>query len=114
MNKIYQTAKTEIENPAMVQVMSPVMQFAYMQDLHGEMKRFLEERDINTILTEEDSWLQFVQLLVKVLENQPINNPTDDVILFSFIPAAERCVQGVIKFKQPIKGKNYYKFANAY
>ena len=113
MDAVFKDAKSHIEAPAMRGSMSPVMQFAYMDKLKEQMGSFLKARGLNTAIV-SNSWLPFVQLLVKVLENQPINNPTDDVVLFSFVPAAERCVQGVIIFKQPINGYDHYKFANAY
>jgi hypothetical protein len=114
MSEIFQTVKAEIENPAMTRAGSPVMRFAYMENLKGEIKMFLEGHGISFVLVEEDNWIQFVQLLVNVLENQPIKNPIDEIVLFSFIPAAERCFQGIIKFKQPINRYDHYRFANAY
>lgn len=113
MNVVYKDAKSHIETPAMREAMSPVMQFAYMDKLKEQMASFLEQRGLNMALV-GDGWLSFVQLLVKVLENQPINDPTDDIASFSFVPAAERCVAGVIYFKKPINGYRHYKFANAY
>lgn len=113
MDKVFQDVKSQIEQPYSVQAMSPVMQFAYMDKLKDEMFRFLKNRDMNTDLV-GNHWLPFVQLLVRVLENQPIKNPTDEIELFSFIPAADRCVRGIIKFKRPINGYDHYTFANAY
>ena len=113
MVEIYKTVKEEIEQPYSVQVMSPVMQFAYMDKLKEEMEKFLTDRGIDKALI-DTGWLEFVKVLVKVLENQPINKPTDNIKLFSFIPAADQCVKGIIIFEQPIKGYNHYNFANAY
>ena len=113
MEQVFQDIKAQITNPAMVQAMSPVMQFAYMDKLKDALKIFLEDHGMNTVLINEN-WLPFIQLLVKVLENQPIKNPTDDIELFSFLPAADGWVHGVVKFKQPINGHGYYTFKNAY
>lgn len=113
MEQVFQDIKAQITNPAMTQAMSPVMQFAYMDKLKDEMNRFLKDRNINTILI-NNGWLSFIQLLVRVLENQPIKNPTNDIELFSFLPAADGCVRGVVKFKHPINGYDHYTFANAY
>jgi hypothetical protein len=113
MEEVFKDAKSHIEAPAMQQEMSPVMQFAYMNNLKEQMVHFLEERGLNSAIV-NDGWISFIGILVKVLENQPINDPTDDISVFSFIPAAEGCVAGVIYFKKPINGYNHYKFANAY
>lgn len=113
MDEVFKDAKSHIEAPAMRQAMSPVMQFAYMDKLKDQLARFLEERGLNTDLV-GDGWISFIGVLVKVLENQPINNPTDDVTQFAFIPAADRCVQGVVVFRELINGCGHYKFANAY
>jgi len=114
MNEVFRDVKNQIENPAMVQAMSPVMKFAYMENLQGEMRKCLEEHDVNTSITEGDAWISFVGFLVKVLENQPIHNPNDDILLFTFLPAADRCVRGVVKFGQPIRGYDHYNFGNVY
>lgn len=113
MDGVFKDVKGQIENPAMVKAMSPVMQFAYMENLRDELKKCLQSRGVNLVLV-GGGWIPFISLLVKVLENQPIKNPTDDITLFSFMPAADRCVCGVIKFKQPINGYDHYNFSNAY
>ena len=114
MEEMYSDIKEQIANPVMVKSDSAPKRFAYMDNLKAEMKKFLEERGINSSITEGSSWVEFVRLFIKVLEDQPIKNPTDDITLFSFIPAAERCVQFVVVFKEPINGYPSYKFGNAY
>lgn len=113
MEEVYKTAKSDIERPSSQRSMSPVMQFAYMENLQNELKTFFSERRLQTTLGDE-GWLEFIALLVKVLENQPILKPIAEVEYFSFIPAADRCVAGVIEFRERIKGQKTYKFANAY
>jgi len=113
MEEVFRDVKAQIENPAMVKAISPIMQFAYMENLKVEVRQFLEAHHMDTNLL-DDKWIQFVSLLVDVLENQPINNPTEGITSFSFLPSAKRCVQGVVVFKEPIRGNNHYKFANAY
>jgi len=107
INEVFRDIKLQIENPNSVRSMTPVMQFAYKQQLEIEMKKFLGEHQLSTSVTGAEKWVHFVSLLVKVLENQPIKNPTEDVIEFCFYPAAPRCVQGMVTFKQPIKGKAF-------
>lgn len=114
MEEIFKDIKIQIENPALTKTMSKAMQFAYMEDLKIDMQSFLKTHQIETNLFEDKNWIQFISILVNVLENQPINNPTDDITRFSFLPSASRCVQGIVVFKKPIKEYSHYKFSNAY
>lgn len=113
MSNMYETASNEIVNPISAQAMSPVIQFAYMESLGKEVKQFLESHNLDSSLADEkDKWIKFIQLLIKVLENQPINNPTKDIEYFCFVPADPGCVIGTLKFKQPVDGHPSYIFKN--
>lgn len=113
MTDVYDTAVSEIANPSTQVAGSPVMQFAYMENLKQEMNRFFTDRSITTDLTDK-GWLQFIGMLVKVLENQPINKPTDTIDSFSFVPAADQCVRGTLVFHEPVGGYPSYNFSNYY
>ena len=41
--EIFQDVKVQIENPATIQAMSPVMRFAYMENLKNELEIFLTD-----------------------------------------------------------------------
>ena len=115
MEAMYKTAEMEIKNPALRKAGSSIMQFAYMEGLGQEMKSFLENHGIAPFLAEdENKWIEFVKLLVKVLENQPIISPTPDIESFFFEPANAGCVIGILRFKQQIDRYNFYRFINAY
>jgi len=115
MEEMYKTAEAEIKNPMLIKEGSPIMQFAYMDGLGKEMKLFLEDHGIGSFLAEEkDKWIEFVKFLVKVLENQPIITPTQNIKLFFFEPANVGCVIGILVFEQSIGGYNSYKFMNTY
>lgn len=114
MEEMYRDIKEQIENPVMVKSDSAPVRFAYMDNLKAEMKKFLEERSINLSIIESGNWIEFIGFLVKVLEDQPIKSPTDDITLFSFVPAAKRCVRFTVVFKNPINGEPSYNFGNAY
>lgn len=113
IDEIYLDIKKQILNPSLKRDKSPIIKFLYMDSLKSEMKIFLKKFKINNVIIEE-GWINFVQNLVKILENQPIKNPNNNISLFSFLPAAEGCVYGTIKFIQPINGNNHYNFGNAY
>jgi len=110
---VYTSTKAHIESPRRRFSAPAVNTFAYMQQLQEEVRSFLSARSLDTTLA-DGGWTLFVQLLVKILEDQPIVNPTDTISSFSFVPAADRCVRCVVRFKQPINGLDYYEYANAY
>ena len=115
--ELYSTAVTEIESafPGMSGTKSPMNAFAYMEELGKEMLALFREFGIETAFVEDrESWIQFVALLVKVLENQPINNPSKNVQTIYFEPANEGCVIGIIIFKKPVNGYEYYKYMNVF
>lgn len=115
MEEMYKTAEADIANPALRKSGSSIMRFAYMEGLGHEMKSFLENHGAEPFLAQEKSrWLEFVKLLVKILENQPIINPAPNIESFFFEPANARCVIGVLKFKQLVGGEPLYRFGNAY
>ncbi len=115
MNDMYKTALNEMANPESVKAMSPVMQFAYMEELGEEVKKFLKNHHLSLALTDERArWIKFIQLLIKVLENQPINNPTREIESFCFKPTNPGSVVGILKFKQPVDGCPSYTFNNAF
>ncbi len=94
---------------------SKALEFAYMESLSSEVGTFLVEAGVNTDLaTNKDKWTMFASLLVKVLENQPINNPSANVRCIIFEPASPRCVALRIDFKVPVNGNHWYAMKNAY
>lgn len=115
MEAMYKTAKSDIANPALRKAGSPIMQFAYMEGLGQEMKSFLENHGVDpSLATEKDKWIEFVKLLVKILENQPINDPSTNIESFFFEPANIGCVIGILRFRRPIGKYDFYRFMNAY
>jgi hypothetical protein len=118
MGKLYRDIKKEIKTYPTSE--SEVVKIIYMEQLRKEMNNFLREFSLsNKLIKNDDSWLSFVKLLIRVLENQPINNPTNDVKTFYFIPSSERCIAGKVIFKNKIQGKDgnfydHYRFSNIY
>lgn len=95
-----------------------VTQFAYMEQLRDEVRQFSGKHGLGPAWAEE-GWIPFVQLMVKILANQPIVKPTVDIELFSFLPAAEGCVGCLVKFAAPMEGTDgrsydHYTYYNAY
>ncbi len=118
MEKLYRDIKKEIETYPTSE--SEVVKIIYMEQLRKEMNNFLCEFSLSKkLIKNNDLWLSFVKLLVRVLENQPINDPTNDIKNFYFISSSEGCVAGIVIFRNKIQGKDgnlydYYKFGNVY
>jgi len=92
-----------------------IMNFFSMQELRNEIKEFLKEYDLpNNLTKDEVSWSDFWILLAGILKDQPINNPTDDIELFSYSFSENDRVEGKIKFKNKTRKNNQniktYKF----
>ena len=116
MKDIYEDIEKQITNPALVGMngKTKVISFMYMEDLQAEMTKFLQEYELPISLTEKSNWLEFVKLLVKILVDQPINNPSINIKQFSFLPATDGCVRGRIDFVKNIGQYSYYQFGNTY
>ena len=91
-----------------------IVSFTYMEDLQDEMNRFLGEYGLPTALTEKSNWLEFVKLCVRILADQPINAPSNDISKFSFLPAADGCVRVRIDFSHKVGNYDFFQLSNAY
>lgn len=115
--EMFSFAVSEINaaHPGMPGEKSQVLEFAYMSALGKEMNSFFMEFGFESDLpTDETKWINFVSLLVKVLENQPINNPSENVQSIIFEPANARCVILTIFFKNPVNNNHFYRLMNAF
>jgi|GEM_PF-821031 len=97
--------------------------FAYFRSLHKELIDLLKTEGINVAKVEQDAvWTQVVNILVKVLENQPLNIADRHGLNLKqlvFVPSAPQVVIMHIDFNVPIVGKDgksypYYVLKNAY
>lgn len=91
-----------------------IIGFIYMEDLQADVASFLVEHGLGSSLVDTDNWLALVTVLVKVLVDQPINNPSTGVRSLAFLPAADGCVRGEMVFTHPVEGRNVYEFGDAY
>lgn len=97
--------------------------FAYFQSLKEEVIKVLKMEGIeSSLIKDEESWIEFIATLVKVLENQPLNINESYGLNLSrllFLPSAHRCVIMRIDFVTPMVGKDnqrfpFYTLKNAY
>lgn len=114
--QMYSGAVTRIKDPNSPEDHTlAVNDFVYMVNLRSETASFLSQFGLPDDLTQKDEyWKRFIAVLVKVLENQPINDPSGDVQTILFEPAATGCVIGTIIFKQPVEGYPSYSLKNVY
>lgn len=94
---------------------SKVLEFAYMESLSTEVATFLVDVGITSDLaTDKGKWTDFASLLVKILEEQPINSPSQNVQKIVFEKANPRCTALTVVFKQPVGGYSHFTMKNAY
>lgn len=92
------------------------IKFIYAEELKKEFKSFLSDFGLPYDLCDDSSrWISFIQLLYKVLIDQPINfkagNPVHNIKTFILEPAAEGAVIWVIKF---FDNRRDLRFGNAF
>ena len=111
--KMYEEVVFRITAGVAVSGQPKIVGFIYMEDLQADLARFLGEHGLDDSLVETANWSAFVTLLVKVLVDQPINNPSTGVKSLAFLPAADGCVRGEMVFTNPVEGHNAYQFGDA-
>lgn len=93
-------------------VNQPDIRFVYMDKLRIELELFLKDYDLpNSLVSNENKWLLFIQTLIRVLADQPILNPIENIESFYFEVSSPGVVIWTIKFKDE---RNYWRSANAY
>lgn len=97
--------------------------FAYFRSLHKELLGLLIAESLSIAKIEQEAaWTKIVNVLVKVLENQPLNIAASHGLNLKrliFIPSAPQVVIMHIDFNVPVVGKDgiaypYYVLKNAY
>jgi hypothetical protein len=116
VRQMFDAAAAEINSPLHGLVdRRRIRNFAYMKDLQSEIRAFLINHGIDDNLTPTKAiWVGFVQLLVKVLESQPIVEPIEEVPYVQFEPAAHGCVILRVMFTSPVRGHTHFDYMNAY
>lgn len=115
VQKIYLSAKNQINNPSRLDLRSDTTEFAYLKDFRDELKYLLNNNHIDIgFITDDNKWNQFISYMIKILENQPMVDPIPDVRKIIFLPSADGCVIYRIEFKNPIRNYHYYDYLNVY
>ncbi len=122
VKKMGEDIEKQIKNPFMY-LGKEAINFTYFRSLHHELIKLLKAEGINTeSIEDENSWVQILITLVKILENQPLNIAKRhglNVASVIFLPAAANCVIMRVDFHEPVVGNDgtsysYYTLKNAY
>jgi len=88
------------------------IKFIYMSELRKEMKKFFQDFDLPCDLVKyNDKWLPFLWHITSVLVDQPIVNPINNIVRFSFNHSDKGPVIWMIEFNDE-RGK--CEFGNVY
>jgi len=116
MEEVYSDIHLEITNPGLlIGRQSKIVGFMYMEDLQKEMYSFFQKYRVSSDwVNNNDDWIAFISLLVRVLANQPINKPCTAIRQFLFYPTKEGCVAGTVMFRNKIEKYERFSFGNSY
>lgn len=113
--KMYTAITFEIDNPMRVGIKRDVNNFIYFDKLKIDFSTLLKKLSLSDQITQnEDIWVRFIERLVKLLEEQPINNPMPEIASFEYVSSGESVVIGRFTFVTPYKGYPYYQIMNHY
>jgi len=92
--------KDKKKYPLLASVNQPDIGFVYMDKLRMELEIFLRDYKLpKSLVLDEDKWSLFIQTLTKVLVDQPILNPIENIESFYFEISMPSTVIWTIKFK---------------
>lgn len=112
----------QIASPTQEAGRAPI-DFAYFEHLKPELLKVLKEEDISTdSLDNEAKWVEFISVLVKVLENQPLVVKKSyglNIKNLVFLPSKDSVVIMQVNFNDPIKGRDgkdnhFFRLTNIY
>ncbi len=89
--------------------LSPI-NFMSLVELKREMGIFFKDVALSDIIFQDNNWSDFRHLLLRVLANQPIANPTSNIAEVYFLTASKGAGVLQVKFKD---GK-IYRFVNVF
>lgn len=90
---------------------SPLEAFAHGHDLRSELASFLHRHGMPSGIADH-GWLNFVECLIRVLEDQPILRPTNDITRMYFSPASKRSVLFTVEFAREVEGHPSITYGN--
>lgn len=119
IKEIFEHAVKHIKNPIQLQYSRKVSELVYFNELKKDIQQILSNKNLPKKILEEETWLNLIRVLVKLLENQPLVNPIQEVNSIVFSPSSEGAVILYINFANPVLDRKgtpqfYYKIGNYY
>ena len=118
LKEIYEYSVKHMHNSFKYEYANKAKSFIYFETLKEELEKLFSAHNLNKELFQEETWLNFMRSLVKLLEEQPIVNPIPELSEVVFQPTIDGAVGLVLIFSESIsvKGENYsyYRILNYY
>lgn len=116
---IYKSIVKEMNNPMKLELRQSVRKFIYFERLRRDLISFCSKLELPTEFVQTKSiWTNFIGVLVKILEEQPIIDPINEIRAIKFTPSIPKGVICKFTFTNPleINGKTYkyYQIMNYY
>lgn len=116
---IYDHAVLHIKNPMHYEYSRKIADLIYFEELKNDLAKVLDDQKLPKKILDGETWLNLIRVLVKLLENQPLMHPIDDVSSIVFTPSAEGAVILFINFSVPVMDRDqnpqhFYKMGNYY
>jgi len=119
IREIYESAVKHIQKPMQFEYSKKISDLIYFEILKNDLSKILNDSNLSEQILEDESWLNLVRVLVKLLENQPLIKPIEEVSSIVFSPAVEGAAIMYINFSEPVNDwagtpHHYYKMVNYY
>lgn len=119
IKELYEFAVKHIENPIHFEYSKKIRELIYFEELKKDLDKILSDKKMPTSILKGDIWLNLIRVITKLLEDQPLMNPIDEIKSIVFAPAAEGAAILFINFSKPVLDRNqkslyYYKMGNFY
>ena len=116
---IYDYAVKHIKNPMHYEYSQKIAGLIYFEGLKKDMAKALDDKKLPNKIMHGETWLNLIRVMVKLLENQPLMHPIDEVSSIVFTPSAEGAAILFINFSVPVMDRDqnpqhFYKMGNYY
>ena len=114
VNKIYQSINNGYkfeEQKIFIPADSSGLEFMGLEQLKQEIISLFAYLSLPQALFDDNNWASFRDLLIQVLIDQPINNPTDDIKLVCFEPVLKGAARFAVEFTD---GRTRHTFMNVF
>lgn len=112
---LFDSALSNISNSFNIEAHKKATSFIYFKELRNELQEFLIDKNFkSSIVKNKKTRRQFIQTLVKILENQPMIYPIPEVSSLEFLPSIGGSAIMRLNFTNPQNSFHYYEIKNYY